>query len=183
MERISKEKREKILDRIKKAGDSENYETSWNEEGAPYKIKNKAEIKKGKRSRAAGARFELKVRSDLESKGWSVDKWNNNVDLDKNELVIAKRKYNPFKKMLVVGTGFPDFISIKPAQGEFHSVVGIEVKRNGILSKIEKEKCVWYLKKGIFSKVWVAKAVKNGRKIDVEYDDFFEKYGNKYLKK
>ncbi len=35
---------------------------------------------RGKKSRAAGGRFELKVRKDLESKGWIVDKWSNNVE-------------------------------------------------------------------------------------------------------
>ena len=33
----------------------------------------------GKKNRAAGARFELKVRKDLEDKGWIVSRWNNNV--------------------------------------------------------------------------------------------------------
>ena len=36
--------------------------------------------KQGKKSRAAGGRFELKVRKDLESKGWIVSKWMNNVE-------------------------------------------------------------------------------------------------------
>ena len=36
--------------------------------------------KQGKKNRQAGARFELKVRKDLESKGWIVDKWSNNVE-------------------------------------------------------------------------------------------------------
>ena len=36
----------------------------------------------GKKSRDAGMRFERKVRADLESKGWIVDKWTNNVDLE-----------------------------------------------------------------------------------------------------
>ena len=34
----------------------------------------------GKKNRAAGARFELKVRKDLEEKGWIVSKWMNNVE-------------------------------------------------------------------------------------------------------
>lgn len=35
--------------------------------------------KLGKRNKAAGARFELKVRKDLEDKGWIVSKWMNQV--------------------------------------------------------------------------------------------------------
>jgi len=175
---MKKENKEKIMEIIRKAG-SEEYETSWDENGVP-KSKKKSEIKKGKISRARGARFELQVRKDLEDKGRIVDKWSNNVDLEIDKLVQAKRKYNPFKKMLVVGTGFPDFISIKQIHEGAYSVIGVEVKINGILSKIEKEKCAWYLKNKIFSQIWIAKAVRKGRKIEVEYDNFLEKYGKKY---
>ena len=84
--------------------------------------------------------------------------------------------------MLVVGVGFPDFISIKHIYGESYSVIGVEVKINGMLSKTEKEKCAWYLKKKIFSAIWIARAVRVGRKIEIDYDDFEEKYGAKYNK-
>ncbi len=178
---------------IKKSG-SEDYEisrndggrkASWNKEG--IKFSKKSEVKKGKKSRAAGSQFELKVRRDLEKKERIVDKWTNNVDLEDNKIIIAKKnwKYNPFKKIMMPsaqGTGFPDFISIKHVHSELYSVIGVEVKMNGILSKIEKEKCAWYLQKGIFSAIWIAKAVREGRKIEIEYDDFQEKYGKKYNK-
>jgi len=179
MKRIRKDDEKKIMDLIKKAG-SEEYETSW-EKGIP-KSKKKSEIQKGKRSRATGRRFELKVRKDLEDKGRVVDKWSNNVDLEKGEIVPAKRKYNPFQKVMVIGTGFPDFISIKHIHERAYSVIGIEVKINGILSKIEKEKCSWYLKNKVFSEIWIAKAIKKGRKIEIKYDDFLETYGKKYNK-
>ena len=39
----------------------------------------------GKANREAGARFELKVRKDLESKGWIVDKWGNQVIFEEEE--------------------------------------------------------------------------------------------------
>ncbi len=81
----------------------------------------------GKRNRQSGAEFERKVRADLKSKGWLVSKFMNNVELtelwsaghkystDKplgydGKMIPAKRKYNPFKKALCIGTGFPDFI-------------------------------------------------------------------------
>jgi len=186
MEKVKKENKEKIIEMIEKAG-SEKYETSWDERGIPTSKKT-SEIKKGKSSRARGARFELKVRKDLEEKGRIVDKWTNNVEFktDTNnqiipstgKLIIAKRKYNPFKKMLVVGTGFPDFISTKHIHGEMYSVIGVEVKINGVLSKIEKEKCAWYLKNKIFSQIWIAK---NGEKRgEIEYINFEEKYGKKF---
>ena len=178
MEKVKKENtpREEM---IRKSG-SEEYELSWGEKEINFK--KKSEIKKGKKSRAAGSQFELKVRRDLESKGRVVDKWTNNVDLEENKVVIAKRKYNPWKKVMVIGTGFPDFISIKRIYEGVYSVIGVEVKMNGILSKIEKEKCAFYLQKGIFSAIWIAKANKEGRKVEIEYDDFQEKYGKKYNK-
>lgn len=174
MEKVKKGNKEKIMEMIRKAGDSDNYETSWNEKGIPYKIKKKSKIKEGKLSRAQGARFELKVRNYLEEQGFVIDKWSNNVDLEKDKLAPAKRKYNPFKKMLVVGTGFPDFISIKKLSEGLYNVIGVEVKMNGILSKIEKEKCAWYLKKGIFSEIWVAK--KGKKRGGIECIDFARKH-------
>ncbi len=177
MERVDKKHKEEIMKMISKAG-SEEYETSWNKAGVFSTSKKKSNVKKGKNSRAKGARFELKVRKDLEDKGRVVDKWNNNVDLDGGKVVQAKRKYNPFKKMLVVGTGFPDFISTKHVHDELYSVIGVEVKMNGILSKVEKEKCVFYLQKKIFSQIWIAK--KGKKRGEIEYDDFVEKYGKKY---
>jgi len=173
MEKIKKEHKEKIMKEIEKAN-SEEYETSWNEKGLPVS-KKKSEIQKGKQSRAQGAKFELKVRTELESQGWIMDKWTNNVDLEENKIVKAKRKYNPFKKMLVVGTGFPDFIAFKKLNKNYE-VIGVESKINGTLSKIEKEKCTWYLKNKIFSRILIAKAVRKGRKIEVEYLDFEKKF-------
>ncbi len=172
MERVKKEHKDKIMKMI----NPENYEISWNEKGVPYKFKEKIKIKRGGESRAAGSRFELKVRKDLEEKGRIVDKWTNNIDLEKGKLMIA-RKYNPFKKIFVLGAGFPDFITIKNVHSGLYSVIGVEVKMNGILSKIEKEKCRWYLQKGIFSQIWIAK--KGNKRGEIEYIDFNEKYNNK----
>ena len=84
----------------------------------------------GKKNRRSGAVFELKVRKDLESRGWIVDKWSNNVEFTDDlkecleelplggevpvgKLIPAKRKYNPFNKALSIGVGFPDFIAFK----------------------------------------------------------------------
>lgn len=178
MKKISKEHKEEIMKRIQKAGDVENYETSWSDEGI-VRVKKKENIKKGKISRAKGARFELKVREDLETKGFIVDKWSNNVDLEKEKIVPAKRKYNPFRKALVIGTGFPDFIAIKHLDKGIYRVIGVEVKVNGILSKIEKQKCALCLKKKVFSEIWIAKYVKKGRKVFVKYEDFKERYRKK----
>ncbi len=139
--------------------------------------KKKSKIKQGKRDRAAGARFELKVRGNLESDGWILDKWSNNVALEEGKLIKAKRKYNPYKKVLGIGTGFPDFIAFK-REGKKYEIMGVEARTIGLLSKEEKEKCMWYLKNKIFSKILIAKSVQEGRRIRIEYIDFKEKYNN-----
>jgi len=129
--------------------------------------------KQGRRNRAAGARFELKVRKDLEDKGWIIDKWTNNVDLEEQKLVKAKRKYNPFMKVMVIGTGFPDFIGFRFEKKKYN-VIGIEVKGNGWLEQSEKEKSKFLLKKKIFSKILIAK--KGKKRGEIEYIDFKKKY-------
>ena len=172
---MKKENRKKILKLI----NPETHEFSWNEEGVPYNFKEKKKISQGKLSRARGARFELKVRKDLEEKGKVVDKWSNNVDLENGKLIPAKRKYNPFSKVMTIGTGFPDFVTFAEVRDGMYRVVGVEVKLNGILSKEEKEKCRWYLEKRIFSEIWIAKQKQSGRKVEVEYENFVERYPNK----
>ncbi len=131
---------------------------------------------RGKKSRAAGARFERKVRKDLEDKGWLIDKWTNNVDLEEKRVVKAKRKYNPYLRALAVGTGFPDFIGIKKATKKYYEIIGIEVKANGWLDKEEKEKCKFLLEKQIFSRILIAKKAK--KRGQIEYLDFKERYLN-----
>ena len=138
----------------------------------------KANSIRGKRSRAAGIRFEAKVRSEMEKMGWTVSKWMNTVDFDKEKsgkLVSAKRKYNPFFKALSIGNGFPDFICLKKASHGHYEVIGLEVKRNGYLDKIEKGMCHWLLENKIFSRILIAKLGK--KRGEVEYVDFEKKYG------
>ena len=138
-------------------------------------MKTSSKSKRGKLARAAGARFELKVRTDLEKGGWILDKWTNNVDLETKKLVKAKRKFNPFIKILSIGTGFPDFIAFK-RKGKLYDIIGVEVKGNGWLDKTEKGKCKFLLDKKIFSRILIAKKAKERGKI--EYIDFAEKYNN-----
>jgi len=84
MERIKKDHEEEIMKRIKEAGDSSNYETSWDDKGIP-KSKKKSEVKRGKKARASGTKFENKVREDLEKKGWTVAKWTDNIEFYEEE--------------------------------------------------------------------------------------------------
>ncbi len=130
--------------------------------------------KQGKKNRINGADFERRVRADLEKEGWIVFKNNNNV-ID-GEYKQGKAKFNPFTKALMMnGQGFPDFLCIKHivGNGMFRQVMAVECKSNGTLSKKEKEKCEWLLVQGIFSRILIAKKVKEGRKIKVGYRDVF----------
>jgi len=73
-----------------------------------------------------------------------------------------------------IGTGFPDFVCFQKMDGDLHKVIGVEVKTSGTLSREEKKKCVWYLKRGIFSEILVAKKVKENNRVRVEYVEFDE---------
>jgi hypothetical protein len=133
---------------------------------------------RGKKSRAAGQRFEVKVRQDLEKIDWIVSKWMNTVDYDREgktgKLVPAKRVYNPFMKAMTIGTGFPDFVCFKRNSDGNYEVIGLEVKSNGYLDKIEKGMSFWLLKNKIFSRILIAK--KGNKKGEIEYIDFEERY-------
>ena len=130
--------------------------------------------KQGKKNKVAGSRFELKIRDLLEKDGCIIDKWTNNVDLEERKVVKAKRKFNPFKRIMTIGTGFPDFISIKNIGGGYYDVVGIEVKSNGYLDQEEKAKCRFLLEEKIFSKIIIVK--KGKKKGVIEFYNFREKY-------
>lgn len=136
--------------------------------------------KQGKRNRAAGLRFEAKVREKLEGMGWVTSKWMNTVDHEKLKLIPAKRKYNPFRKAMVIGTGFPDFVAFKRTVDSHYSVIGVEVKRNGSLNKEEKGMILWLLENKIFSRVLIATSGKKRGEID--FLDFEKEY-TKDLKK
>lgn len=93
------------------------------------KMKNKEKILQGKRNKAAGQRFELKVRKDLEDKGWIVSKWMNNVELEiiphvlkeleiKGKLIPAKHKFRGPGIPMAIGTGMPDFVCFKKLSGK-----------------------------------------------------------------
>lgn len=132
----------------------------------------------GKKNRAAGGRFELKVRSEMENLGWIVSKWMNTIDYDKEgktgKLVPAKRKYNPFLKALSVGTGFPDFVCFRKIDGMNYEVIGLEAKGNGYLDQKERGMCHWLIEHKVFSRILIA--TKGKKRGEVEYIDFKEKY-------
>jgi len=135
-------------------------------------LKKRVKVRMGKKSKAGGGQFELRVRRDLEEKGWIVDKWSNN--LENGKMIPAKRKFNPFNKVMTIGTGFPDFVCFQRMKDELCKVIGVEVKMNGKLSREEKLKCSWLLEAGIFSEILVASKVKEKNRVRVEYVDFLE---------
>ena len=127
--------------------------------------------KQGKRNLASGRRFEAKTRADLESNGWIVSKWQNNVNLKEGRLIPAKQ--GRFRK---TSTGFPDFIAFRISDNsgihKYYEVIGVEVKSNGYLTPEEKAKCDWLLRNNIFSKILIAsKSKKRGEIIYKEYGD------------
>jgi hypothetical protein len=151
-------------------------------------MKNPNKVKQGKKNKAAGRAFELKVRKDLEAKGLIMAKWTNNVEFNPSgKLVPAKHKFNFFTKVMALGTGFPDFIGyqmvapnfkgeivmsnrIKKFEIPIYNVLGVEAKSNGYLDKAEKEKCKWLIDNHIFANILIAsKGLKRGT---IEYKYF-----------
>jgi len=124
-------------------------------------------VKQGKKNRAAGQRFEKKVREDLIKNGWIVSKWQNNVK--EGKLVSAKPG-----RFRMMQTGFPDFIIFKIREGysyydedgnvideNLHHtkdkiIIGVEVKSGKYLDKEEKEKCRWLLLNKVFGQILIA---------------------------
>lgn len=158
----------------------------------------------GKRNRQAGARFERKVRADLESSGWIVDRWTNNVNLSDYQIIKEYKdkigKYDICKQGKLIPaksrfglrtTGFPDLIAFQKHELEdvcrsqsfwnsdftsaMFQIIGVECKSNGYVDKEEREKCRWYIKNNIFSRILIAK--KGKKRGSIEYIDFIEKYG------
>jgi len=96
-------------------------------------------VKQGKKNKAAGAKFEKKVREQYESEDWIFSKWNNNIEDGK---IIPARNYYIPGRGNVMGSGFPDFIMFRKDDDFKHlyEVMFVEAKLNGFLSKEEKEK-------------------------------------------
>lgn len=134
----------------------------------------------GKRNRINGAIFEKLVRKDLESEGWIVSRWQNNVEFfeEENQIpdedgkcVYAKLIPAKASRFRLSSTGFPDFICLMELEKDYN-VIGVEVKTNGILSKEEKEKCAWLIENNIFSKILIASKYKEKNRVKIKYTEF-----------
>lgn len=130
--------------------------------------------KQGKNNRAKGKRFELKVRADLERKGWIVFRNSNDVtkpietDIGEYERFFKQTTghWNPFTRTIMMNSsGFPDFIGIVIGPNGSNQIEFFECKVNGKLDKIEKEKIEW-IKNNL--KIQVNIASKNGKEIKYE---------------
>ena len=147
--------------------------------------------KQGRKNRESGQRFERRVRADLESKNWIVDRWSNNVEFSHlcklpTRLIPAKHKFRGVGIPMAIGTGFPDFICFRKHELEdvcksqpfwhrdltprMFQIIGVECKSNGYLTKEEKEKCKWYLENNIFSKILIASRGK--KRGEIFYKEF-----------
>lgn len=143
------------------------------------KVKDPAKVAQGKKNKKKGAAFELLVRKDMESKGWHISKWSNNIEFVYDVegeiidaiVISAKHKFNPFARVMTMGTGFPDYIAFKKVFKDYLEVIGVESKSNGYLDAEEKEKCWWLLNKEVFSKILVASKSKDGSK-EIIYKEF-----------
>jgi hypothetical protein len=72
---------------------------------------------------------------------------------------------------MTIGTGFPDFIAFQKMNKSYYKVIGVEVKMNGMLSKIEKEKCKLYLENNTFTELLIAEKVKEKNRVKIVYTD------------
>lgn len=158
----------------------------------------KERTERGRRARTSGRDFELKVRKDLEKKGWFVCKWANDVKFGEGDVIIdtmtmdsskgiigtalcnsgkivpAKRQFNPFTKFMSIGNGVPDFICHRRPDtsiGKVYEVIAVESKSTGYPSKEEKEKYDFYLANKVFSEILIAsKGKKRGEIVYKKYE-------------
>lgn len=148
-------------------------------------MKDPKKVQMGKKSRAAGKRFEARVRKDIEKKGFIVDRWTNNIDLVETftvhstteiesekltvtgKIVPAKQKFRGPGIPLSIATGFPDFIGFKFSNGYGKQVIGVECKMDGKLDSLEKKKANWLVEEKVFNELYVAQ--KGEKRGEIKY--------------
>ena len=122
----------------------------------------------GKRNRRRGSDWEREVRTDLESQGYIVSKWMNQIENMGDHYLISpcRPKFNPFlKRVVMLAGGFPDFIAFKPGE----PCIAVECKLNGSLTREEKDKIKGYLELRVFSRFLVGYKTKDGA---LDYKEF-----------
>ena len=143
-------------------------------------IKDPKMVARGKSNKKKGNQLEAEARTALVGAGYILCRWQNTVEFTTDydlggsitigKLVGAKPKWNFFTKSISYsGTGFPDFVVMKPIDKKgTYKVIGLECKRNGYLDPEEREKVKWYLDNNIFPKIIIAKKDKAGHMIFVD---------------
>jgi len=134
--------------------------------------KDPEKVKQGKKNRRIGGDTERRTRKLLEEEGWFVSKFQNKIDIKKEEMVAAKQG-----RFRMTSTGFPDFICWKREyktylQEEVLEMIGVECKSDGILDKTEKAQCEWLLENRVFDKILITKRDKIKNKIVISFKDF-----------
>ena len=106
-------------------------------------------VKQGKKNRAAGAAFERKVRAMLNAEGYTVSKWNNNIDLETKQMHACR--WNRFN---AGGGGFPDFVAFRKMSDACYEMIWVEAKKDGLLKPAEKGKMQFMEERGM--ECWIA---------------------------
>ena len=122
----------------------------------------------GKKSRAQGKAFELRVRKDLEGIGFIVDRWTNNIK--DGVCVAAKAKWAGPGRPMMMGAGFPDFIAYGNGK-----ILFVECKMGKYLDREEKAKAQWYLDHNYCTKFLVAFKTKEKNRVRVNYQEIVHK--------
>lgn len=148
-------------------------------------MKDEKFVKQGRKNMRKGLEFERKVRKDLESKGWIVSKWQNNVAWNEDNInrppeertgKLVPAKQGKFRR---TSTGFPDFICHRnKIEGDLimsglYEVIGVECKKGKYLDREEKEKCKILLENKVFERILIAHPNKDGK--GIIYSEFVNK--------
>jgi len=170
-------------------------------------MKNPHKVAQGTKSRKQGKAFELKVRHDLEDKGWIVTKWQNDVQfgagsvlvdtatMDSNKgilgtamcnsgkIIPAKHQFNPFTKAMSAGNGFPDFVCFKKADCHLDGFVAerfiIQFVESKMTGKLSKveKEKLEWLELNTKIPCYISK--KGEKRGAIIYESFKERYQNK----
>lgn len=112
--------------------------------------------------------------------------WSNLPIIYEIDTEMTPREVEKFKKELIkINKHPPNQVILEPnvKVAPTRTIIGVECKVQGYLSKEEKEKCQWLLNNRVFDKILIAYEVKEGRKKVVKYKTFEDYINNKRGKK
>lgn len=105
------------------------------------------------------------MRMNLSSQGYTISKWQNNIDLERG--IMHAARWNRFNAL---STGFPDFVAFRKIEGfdDAYEVVWVEAKMNGKLTAAEKAKLQFMTDRGMMC--WIASVNEK----EIEYRKFVD---------